>query len=236
VKSFEDNRVLTQPLSPVQPVFLRGMGSYTLESENTIAYELGFREQMTERFSWDLALFYNVYENLRTVDVNGNPYLEFFPPPPHMIVPALIANGGAAETYGVEISANWRVTERWRLSSYYAFKHLQEHGATDDAGLLPPNQAYLRSAWDLRRDLEFDLLARYVDRLSGIDSATGAPAQVPAYITMDLRLAWRPRKHLELAIVGQNLLQDHHQEFPSDVHSYATEVPRGVYSTITYRY
>ena len=95
----------------------------------------------------------------------------------------------------------------------------------------PHNQVYLRSAWDLREDLEFDLMARYVDSLAGLD--------VPSYITMDLRLAWRPRKHLELAVVGQNLLQAHHREFPETVMSsptLSTEVPRGVYGTVTWRY
>jgi iron complex outermembrane receptor protein len=55
---------------------------------------------------------------------------------------------------------------------------------------------------------------------------------------MDARLAWRARKNLEVAVVGQNLLQTHHLEFnqflgqPSEV----TEVPRGVYGTLTWRH
>jgi iron complex outermembrane recepter protein len=56
---------------------------------------------------------------------------------------------------------------------------------------------------------------------------------------MDLRLAWRPREHLELAIVGQNLLQSHYYEFGqlSAFQGYeVTEVPRGVYGTLTWRY
>ena len=35
--------------------------------------------------------------------------------------------------------------------------------------------------------------------------------------TMDLRLAWRPREHLELAIVGQNLLAAYHWEYGSSM-------------------
>jgi len=62
---------------------------------------------------------------------------------------------------------------------------------------------------------------------------------VPSYITMDLRLAWRPRKHLELAVMGQNLLQPYHYEFGSSTDSLGnevTEVPRGVYGTASWRY
>ena len=68
---------------------------------------------------------------------------------------------------------------------------------------------------------------RYVDRLSAIN--------VPSYISMDLRLAYRPRKHLELAVVGQNLLQKHHQEFNAYPQGPVTEVPRGVYGTLEWR-
>lgn len=42
-----------------------------MRSEELIAYELGYRAQPSERFSWDVALFYNVYENLRSRRVTG---------------------------------------------------------------------------------------------------------------------------------------------------------------------
>ena len=92
----------------------------------------------------------------------------------------------------------------------------------------PKNQFYLRSSWDVSENLEFDMIVRYVDRL--------VADQVPSYTTMDLRLAYRPRKNLELAVVGQNLLQDHHQEYNGGVTTYASDVPRGVYGTVTWRH
>ena len=74
----------------------------------------------------------------------------------------------------------------------------------DQRGHNPWNQVYLISSWDLREDLDLDLMGRYVDSLTSLG--------VPSYVTMDLRLAWRPRKQLELAVVGQNLLQAYHWE------------------------
>jgi hypothetical protein len=56
---------------------------------------------------------------------------------------------------------------------------------------------------------------------------------------MDMRLAWRPRERLELAVVGQNLLQPHHYEYSPAAASFGqevTEVPRGVYGIATWRY
>ena len=52
---------------------------------------------------------------------------------------------------------------------------------------------------------------------------------------MDLRLGWRPSQFFEAAVVGQNLLDSHHYEFFS-LDSLATEVDRGVYGMITWRY
>jgi iron complex outermembrane recepter protein len=98
-------------------------------------------------------------------------------------------------------------------------------------GTDPHNQIYIRSSWDIKEDLEFDLIARYVDNLQNLN--------VPSYISMDMRLGWRPRKHLELAVVGQNLLESRHPEFNASQSfppAQALEVPRGVYGTITWRY
>jgi len=64
-----------------------------------MAYEVGFREQMTERFSWDLATFYNAYHDLLSFD---------FPSPGLMQT----GNGAAATTYGAELAATYAVSER----------------------------------------------------------------------------------------------------------------------------
>jgi iron complex outermembrane receptor protein len=37
--------------------------------------------------------------------------------------------------------------------------------------------------------------------------------RIDSYVTLDTRLAWKPRRDLELSLVGQNLVADRHQEF-----------------------
>ena len=50
-------------------------------------------------------------------------------------------------------------------------------------------------------------------------------------------LAWSPRKDLEFAIVGQNLLDDRHPEFaPTFIGTQQTEVERSVYGTVVWRF
>jgi iron complex outermembrane receptor protein len=60
---------------------------------------------------------------------------------------------------------------------------------------------------------------------------------VPSYVTLDLRLAWRPVKNLELALVGQNLLENRHQEFrPEQYSRQVYEVERSVYGKLTWKF
>jgi iron complex outermembrane recepter protein len=218
--------VLDTPIAPgVYPLMF---GNTAMQSEALMAYEIGYREQTTEQFSWDIAMYYSVYENLLGGVFDPRP----IPPLPFPVVPLMFTNGPSGDVYGVELAGNYSVSERWRL--YVQYTLLEAHIVSSPTVVVaqstdPHNQVYLRSAWDLREDWEFDLMARYVDSLVEIG--------VPAYITMDLRLAWRPRKHLELAVVGQNLLQAYHQEFATIVASpeLSTDVPRGVYGTLTWR-
>ena len=215
-------------------LFPRVVGNKNIQSEVLYAYELGYREQTTDRFSWDIATFYNVYDSLLSISATGPPYVEPVPAPPHLISPFTFDNAGYADSYGVELATNWSVSDDWRLSAQYTFLQVL---AREDGTAVPGNsnsprhQFGLRSSWDLREDVDFDLTLRYVDCLSGLD--------VPSYITMDLRMAWRPREHLEFAVVGQNLLQAHHYEYGQLI-SFAgyevTEVPRGAYGTVTWRY
>lgn len=224
---------LTQPPMP-DGIFPRVLGNGRFHSEVLYAYELGFREQMTERFSWDVATFYNVYNSLQTISPIGPPETESIPAPPHRIIPLTFTNEAFADAYGVELSTNWSVSDTWCLSPQYTFLQVLAHGIAEGEGGngdSPVHQFGLRSSWDLRKDMDLDLTMRYVDCLPGLD--------VPSYITMDLRMAWRPREHLELAVVGQNLLQAHHYEFGRiiPIQGYeVTEVPCGVYGTVAWRY
>lgn len=52
------------PSPTVPPVFPRVTPNTNLDSEEVLAYELGYRAQATDKLSVDIALFYNVYDNL----------------------------------------------------------------------------------------------------------------------------------------------------------------------------
>jgi iron complex outermembrane recepter protein len=208
-------------------------GSKDVRSEALMAYELGFREQTTDRFSWDLATFHNVYRDVISLDVD--------PSDPLVL---RVGNSTAADTWGAELAVTYAVSERWKLTGQYTYLFLNIYPITvfQGDGNSPRSQVYLRSSWNLSKDVDFDMIGRYVDSLSYLYYPNPSPSLgVPLcgnYIEMDMRLAWRARKNLELALVGQNLLDSDHYEFiPTGwAFSQVNRVPRSVYGMVTWRF
>ena len=229
---FEQDGYLTlypQLMAPAVYVFPRYTGNRDVTSLDVMAYELGYRTQATEQFSYDIALFYNVYDNLVSFQRGElEPYGDNF------ILPLDLRNGMYGKSYGVEISAEWAVTPWWRLAPSYSFLRMNLECPTrptvaQTAGNSPHNTAYLRSYWDLSANWQLDMALRYVDVLPNMD--------IPSYITMDLRLGWTPTKQLSLDLVGRNLLDRHHFEYGQDTFNYLpTEVGREVYAQASWRH
>ena len=206
------------------PALLQLEGNQSLQSEDLTAFELGYRKQVNDRLSFELATFYNIYNNLI-----ASPVIAFNPGVPPVLI-AQFQNAQSAQTTGIELNGQWKIDEKWRLQGWYSFLYMQVQGAGGSAlvpGNSPTNQAYLMSSWDLPCKLEFDLMSRYVQNLPTLD--------VPAYATMDARLGWRPNESWELSVIGQNLLQSHHLEFVGQT-TILSEVNRGVFAQIVFRH
>lgn len=228
-----DDIHIRRPVSPLLPVFSMINGDHGVVSSELLAYEFGIRVQPTERFSWDLALFYNQYDKIKGLVPRGR-YIE---PPGYLIYPYYFSNTAKGETYGAELALNYQVNEQWRLQGTYTYLQMFLNSRAGSRNIInegdnPANQVYLLSSWDIGRNWEFDLIGRYVDTL------LTAPQPVPSYITMDTRLAWHARQNLEVELVGRNLCRGSFYQFTNDsmVGLIATEVSPEVYGQVTWRY
>jgi len=223
-----DIRINPAPPVPIPPGLLTIIGNPDMESEKLIAYELGYRIQPISQLRLDATAFYNVYDDLRSLE----------PLVPGPVSPTRVANKLFGETYGTEISATAQVLSQWRVEAAYTYFEAQIHreeGGADSRseaaaeGGSPHNQFFIRSLVDLPWNLHFDSTLRYVDDLR--------MPRVPSYVTADVRLAWSPRNNLEFSVVGRNLFDDRHPEFaPTFVGTQRTEVERSVYATVVWRY
>ncbi len=141
-------------------------------------------------------------------------------------------------TQGVEAAVNWKVTHRWTLSPGYSFLKMNLHtnpasldtvSVANTEGSNPDHQAQLRSHVELPRGFSWDANAYFVDSLP-IDL-------VPSYTRLDTQVGWRLAERIELNLVGQNLLQDHHEEFNDILQSVNSSlVKRSAYAKLTWQF
>ncbi len=138
----------------------------------------------------------------------------------------------SGETYGAELSVNWKVNDSWRLSSGYSWLQMQLHGGTPSSeaaeGDSPHHQFHVRSYLDLPHDLQLDTALYYVDNLP--------TRKVSSYVRLDARLGWRARDNLDFSVGVQNILDDRHPEFGQGFLVIPTEVQRSIYAKMTWRF
>ncbi|MDB6039027.1 MAG: TonB-dependent receptor, plug [Verrucomicrobiales bacterium] len=216
------------------PTELTLFGNPEIKSERLTAYELGYRLQPKPSLSFDVAAFYNVYDDLLGGAV-GTPEFISGPPQPHVSVPVLFQNAIRGETHGVEISANWKATEYWKIGAGYTWLRMHLDLPDDSrvtpstaAGDSPQNQFNVHSYLDLPYHLQLDSAVYYVDALPN--------QKVESYLRWDLRLGWNPTRNLEFTLGVQNLLDSHHLEFGTSTAAQSAPVGRNVYGKLTWRF
>ena len=229
----ENDVALLVPSAPPPPNFLQLQGDGDFDSEKVLAFELGYRAQPFTRVSFDVAAYYNVYNDLRSLEP-GAPLIGF-PAPGQITVPLVASNELDARGYGVEVSGAWNVVDSWRLDAGYTLMLLEieqqdsldptAQGQEEDT---PTHQFHLRSRVDLPWHFEFDTALYWVDNVSNQD--------VSDYARLDARLGWHPLPSLELSLAGQNLARHNHDEFGPSFTALPTSIPRAFYGKVTWRY
>ena len=194
---------------PITSVELRG--SESLDAEELVAYEAGYRMIPHERLSLDVTAFYHQYHKIRS----------FLPLPPESsggtaVVPFGVTNDAQSRIVGGTASVTLQLRPWWRMRLSYTRLH-QNAALEDDApagaipdaapGLNPSHQAGLWASFDLPKNLELDVIARYVSELD-VDPV------INDYLQADVQLGMRVGDKLHLALIGRDLLATRHVEFP----------------------
>ncbi|PTN11073.1 TonB-dependent receptor plug domain-containing protein [Nitrosomonas aestuarii] len=233
VGQLDTTGLLTLPI----PILLTLQGNSDFNSEKLIAYELGYRHRFSQQASIDIAGFINDYSQLRDLSFGALALSTGLPP--QFILPALANNQASALTYGFETSIDWKPLTKWRLQSSYSYLNMQISsnkllkeldpitGGADK--ISPQHQLSLRSNYDISEKLQLNLWLRYISKIAFYD--------IPDYVTMDAKLAFKPVRNVELFLVGQNLFSQNHREFVSDtIPSIPGIIPRGIYVGAQWRF
>jgi iron complex outermembrane receptor protein len=230
-----DLAVVPTPAGILGVVTMNGNDQFL--SEEVTDYEIGYRVQPAERFTFDVVGFFNDYDQLSSVEPGGFPLFVPDPTFPHLRIPQTFGNLTSGSGRGVEVTANLLPFDPWRLSASYSRLDLdliagelsRDPSAESPEGSSPQNQLRLQSYLDLPARFQLDTTVHYVDEL---------PAQgTPGYTRVDLRFGWQATDRLELAVVGQNLLDDQHLEFNAESFpAVASFVERSVFLQIRWRH
>ncbi|HEX7129977.1 MAG TPA: TonB-dependent receptor [Rhodanobacteraceae bacterium] len=190
--------ILNLPSGPVD--YVNGNPDY--RTEKLTAYETGLRTQWSTRATLSVSLYYNVYDDLRSIETT-----------PVSIFPLFWGNGMKGHTYGADIWASYAIADWWRLGAGLAEEREHFHYKPGSAGLLgaavagddPNHHAFLRSAMNLGESWTLDAELREVGALP--------EPRVPSYTELDARLGWQVNDRLRISLSGFNLLHAWHQEY-----------------------
>jgi iron complex outermembrane receptor protein len=176
-------------------------GNPDFKREKLTAYEAGWRAQVATRATVSVSLFYNVYDDLKTIEYSPT------------LLPLLWGNGMEGHTWGVEAWGSYSVADWWRLGAGFATlrQHLRfKSGASGLLGLSqagddPAHHGFIRSSMNFSGRWTLDADLREVGALPN--------PHVPAYVELNARLGWRVNDRLDLSLSGFNLLHRWHQEY-----------------------
>ncbi|MES1166633.1 MAG: TonB-dependent receptor, partial [Pseudomonadota bacterium] len=92
----------------VPPYFVLLAGGRDFQSETVVAYELGYRAQLTPALAASVSTFYNEYSDVRSTSLT-----------PVAVFPLFFANNVEGETHGLELNFTYQATSAWRLQGGY---------------------------------------------------------------------------------------------------------------------
>jgi iron complex outermembrane receptor protein len=220
--------------NPAGNPVVRLLGNEDFDSEELLAYEAGYRWQAFDRLAVDLNVYHNVYEGLASLEFVS----PFIAADGRTVFPVIYRNLNDAEADGAGLLATFAARTFWRLVANYSYIDISvERGGQDlgrgrfIAGATPRHQFGLRSVLDIGPRWHLDVQLRHHTAIRTLpDIVTGEG--IGAYTEMDVRGAWRLTGDIEISLVGQNLLHDHHTEFGSP--QARGQIERSVYAKLAW--
>jgi len=227
------------PSGPGGPSYGAVIPNPDLEEDDMVAYELGYRTDVTSHLSVDLATFYNRYYSVVTFSEAFNTLPS---PVGGQIIDELVQyNTDGGSIYGVELSAKWEITDSLKASLAYSYQDYdQTMLRSSDAfvGAPPPHNLFnTRLSFDPAPQIQLNTGFYFTDKtfLPAAASSVGSTV-TPEYVRWDLGATWKPSSNWEVSVWGQDLEGAHQETLVVTGASTATNVVPRVFGQITARY
>jgi iron complex outermembrane recepter protein len=190
-------------LNPPPLTFILLSGLPSAESEVLHAYELGYRYEWKQRFSADIAAYYNGYDRLSGLSAPGSPIVN--PSPFYVDIPEFVDNLERGETHGLEMYLSYMPVRRWTVSAVITELRGTSTPSTGFPAVTnnPRQQVNVQSRLDLTRRLNLDSVWYHYNAVSG---------ELPLVNRLDVGASTNPIRGFTLSVWGRNLQQDRHLE------------------------
>lgn len=256
--TFVESYIQVPNQTPLRGVTALGVGNTSLNPERIISVELGYMNAMSEYFSLELNGYFNVVydfitlsqvQNYRLWDFNGNnPNAQYSERDQAFAVQQLRFNnelgsfrqlGGelGARAYpidGLDLYANYAIHETAPLSGTVASSAFARDARTS-AHMINAGVQY-RAPFGLNVSVDFSWQSAQTWSEQDVDPASNQVVftlvTIPDYVTLNARVGWSLfDDHLELSVVGTNLVADGHREHP-----YGQPVDRRFFGNVAVRF
>ena len=202
-----------------------------LDTTTLMAYEIGYRQTFFDKLKTSLTLYWHEYNDIfgSTTD---------FAKENQPLVDSRYHNLGGSSIYGIELEAEYPITDKLLLLGNYTYQEIDWRGSTPFVGAMdaptPPEHKFMVGArYSPHDDWHFSGHFYYTDStFASNPNIPIAPQRIDSYFRLDLRAEhefWNDRGWIAVGV--SNLLDPAHPEATS-IFTTQAQVPRMVYGEI----
>lgn len=200
--------------------------------EKVTALETGWRSQVRQNLSLDVAAFVHRYDPLLGLD-------QYFYENPDAVISSTEVNGNTLTTYrigratkattrGFELAADWRITNAWRQQLSYARMdtRFEQPLILTPFGGSPRDLISWRQSIDLNARWMLDLWLRYT---SARKDALLPSVDLPARTALDINVRWAVQPDMTISAGAHNLGPQSRQEINPGL---SAQIPRAAFAKV----
>ncbi|WP_051221741.1 TonB-dependent receptor plug domain-containing protein [Neptunomonas japonica] len=189
-----------------------GNGDYA--SEKLMTYEIGYRYTPFSVFSLDSSLFYNNYSDLRSV-TTGITDLSTIPRG-FITQHNSFSNNASGHSYGAEISAQWLVSNDFKMKLNYSFFEGDFSESLTQNTYAPKHIISLNADWSLNKHVGINATWRYTSDALALSPFTFTDKTIGSHQGVDVGVNWSPSSDITLSWFGKNLLGGSYVEYEAE--------------------
>lgn len=203
------------PTADSPPIVVILDGDKSAEEERSVAWETGVRKLYEDKALLDLSVFYNFYDKLNSFEPQAlQPGIRFGTP----VLEAIqrVDNNIEAESYGLELTGEFALNEKWRLGGSLTHHQIDAKAAEDSKdtfslnrlNLVPENELLMHVGYTHSERLQLDSWLEHSSALDTID--------IDDITKLRFRAGYEATEKWSLDFVVENLLNDGEIEFSTE--------------------